>query len=99
MTTNYADVVPLPDQKHNLVLGQDAGGHRFYLDDRPVHAGTALELLVGPDTWMLGRFETVWTTAGGVLPIFCIVLPSRPGWFEGCAADIRLPPSACLRWP
>ena len=28
-----------------MIEGSDAGGRRWFLDDRPVHAGTGLELL------------------------------------------------------
>ena len=44
-----------------LVLGSDAGGRRFFLEDRPVHAGSGLELrLPGNDLgerWARVRFE------------------------------------------
>lgn len=51
----------------HLVLGNDAGGRRWFLDDRPVHAGSGLELrLPGNDLgerWARVRFEMTFPPA------------------------------------
>lgn len=51
----------------HLVLGNDAGGCRWFLDDRPVHAGSGLELrLPGNDLgerWARVRFEMTFPPA------------------------------------
>lgn len=35
---------------------EDASGYRHYLDGRPVHAGTIVEILTD-DGWVTGRYE------------------------------------------
>ncbi|MBK8002316.1 MAG: hypothetical protein IPK15_27405 [Verrucomicrobia bacterium] len=43
----------------NLILREEPGGYRHYLDGRPVHCGAQLELHVGgPDgAWLPVRYE------------------------------------------
>jgi hypothetical protein len=40
-----------------LRLVRESGGWRHYLGGTPVHCGTSLELHVGGDRWMAGRYE------------------------------------------
>lgn len=40
-----------------LCLRVDDGGPRFFAGDLALHAGTALDVLVGDGTWLCGRFE------------------------------------------
>lgn len=85
--------------RYHLVHGHDTGGQRFYLAGKPVHAGYELELLAGPDTWLLGRYETAKDQVGNILALFIVLLPAMPGATEGSLLELRLPPAACLRWP
>lgn len=64
----------------NLVLGDDGGGHRHFLDGKPVRCGTQLRLFVGgkaDDQWRWARYEAnlgdrvsviLYTTFGIVIP-------------------------------
>lgn len=42
---------------HHLVEGKDAGGRRYFLDGRAVHAGDALDLRLPGDRWASVTFE------------------------------------------
>lgn len=43
----------------NLLLAEDGGGWRHFLDDKPVSCGTQLRLRVNkrPETWVWARYE------------------------------------------
>lgn len=71
-----------------LELREDAGGPRHFLDGKPVHAGTGLELMLEDENWLQGRFET-----SGHKPFFCFGV-------KGTAEEMsaRLPEGAILRW-
>lgn len=62
-----------------LMRGADAGGVRYFLDGRPVHAGTGLELrlpeaTLGP-VWATVRFETMpVTNSSDLLPVLYLYL-------------------------
>ncbi len=70
-----------------LVLGEDGGGARYFLDGRPVHAGDLVEVCWS-DVWHPVRFE--WT---GLL--------DDPVRFYVADRDVsgRLPAHVELRWP
>ena len=40
-----------------LELQVEAGGLRYYLSGKPIHAGELLELLLDDGRWVLGRYE------------------------------------------
>ena len=81
-----------------FVLGQDAGGLRHFLGGRPVHAGTALELRLPDDEWVVVRYEWSWDVA--VRPRAYLALGAR-GEELGYApvVEFSLPQGAELRWP
>lgn len=45
------------EEGHPLVFGRDHGGFRHFLDGKPVHCGTGLELLLHGDRWAWVRYE------------------------------------------
>lgn len=85
--------------RHHLVRGHDAGGQRFFLAGRPVHAGYWLELLVDADIWLGGRYETARDKDDNIQALFCVLLPHSPASTLGAFIELKLPPTACLRWP
>lgn len=52
-----------------LVKGRDDGGERYYLNDRPVHCGDALELRLPGDRWTRVRYEMSFSSAGAFEPV------------------------------
>jgi len=83
-----------------LIEAADAGGRRHFLDGRPVHAGTTLELLLADGHWMTGRYE--WSFAAGEPPTLHVMLggpaeAERQG--ELPVVSFTVPPRAVLRWP
>lgn len=83
-----------------LTLSEDGGGRRWFLFGEPVHAGTALELRLAGDRWVLGRFET---GNGTRLPHFYLRLwNARENEEDYCGApqvSFEIPSGAVLRWP
>lgn len=87
-----------------LELRQESSGLRYYLDGRPVHAGTFLELRLYPDavvndhhvavgpSWLIGRYE--WNCRPGTRPIFFFTVADG---LTGISAT--LPDGAICRWP
>jgi hypothetical protein len=55
-----------------LIEAADAGGRRHYLDGRPVHAGTTLELLLPDGDWLTGHYE--WGYVAGEAPTLHVAL-------------------------
>jgi hypothetical protein len=96
----FEHMAPLvdPDPDSVLLLGTDAGGLRHFLAGQPVHAGTALELRLPDDRWILVRYEWSWDTA--VRPRAYLALGGR-GEALGYAELVAfpLPERAELRWP
>lgn len=94
-----------------LRLGQDDGGRRYFLDGRPIHAGSGLELLLPSGQWVAGRFE--WSYREGKRPVLCLYLGGEweqhpdPEPLEGggerywipLEAELPIPEKATLRWP
>ena len=80
----------MDDIGDHLELRVEAGGLRYYLAGKPIHAGGLLELLLDNGSWALGRFE--WTYRKDDRPRFYVDTKS------GDAFDLR-PQSARLRWP
>jgi hypothetical protein len=83
-----------------LIEAADPGGRRHFLDGRPVHAGTTLELLLAGGQWLRGRSE--WSYAAGQSPTFHVALGGPAGaerQGELPVVSFRLPPRAVLRWP
>jgi hypothetical protein len=89
-------VDPHPDSV--LVLSSDAGGLCHFLAGQPVHAGTALELRLPEDRWVVVRYEWTWDLAER--PRAHLALGGRGealGYAELVA--FALPERAELRWP
>jgi len=83
-----------------LIEAPGAGGRRHYLGGRPVHAGTALELLLADGHWLRGRYE--WSFVPGELPTLHVWLggpaeAQRQGDVPSVA--FTMPARAVLRWP
>lgn len=83
-----------------LIEASDAGGRRHFLDGRPVHAGTTLELLMPDGHWLSGRYE--WNFVAGEAPTLDLALggpaeAQRQG--EVPVVSFPLPARAVLRWP
>lgn len=57
----------------SLIAGRDEGGVRWFLDDRPVHCGTVLELRLpergGEPVWTSVRFEMEFPAGGSTRPL------------------------------
>ncbi len=88
-----------PDPARILGLGRDAGGLRHFLDRRPVHAGTVLELRLLDDVWVRVRYEWNWDV--DQLPRAYLALGGRGeelGYTPG-SVSFPLPATAELRWP
>jgi hypothetical protein len=87
-----------PDPDSVLVLGEDAGDLRHFLADRPVHAGTYLELRLPDDRWVVVRYEWNWDT--NVRPRAHLALGGR-GEALGYVpvVEFSLPENAEVRWP
>jgi hypothetical protein len=87
-----------PDPSSILVLGADAGGPRHFLAGQPVHAGTALELRLPGDRWIVVRYEWSWDVAAR--PRAYLALGGR-GERLGYAEQVEfsIPERAELRWP
>jgi hypothetical protein len=87
-----------PDPSSVLVLGTDAGGLRHFLAGQSVHAGTALELRLPDERWVVIRYEWNWDPA--VRPLAYLALGGR-GEEMGYApvVEFSLPERAELRWP
>jgi hypothetical protein len=73
-----------------LELRTEAGGLRYYLAGKPIHAGELLELLLDDGRWMLGRYE--WNYRKEDSPWFYLDTES------GKAVDLNTERSL-LRWP
>lgn len=83
-----------------LILGSDAGGQRHFLDGRPVHAGTRLELLLDDGHWAPIRLE--WSLNRPDEPDAYLGLGVPAGareLGEYLPVKFTLPPGAILRWP
>ena len=66
------------------------GGLRYYLAEKPIHAGEMLEMLLDDGSWALGRFE--WTYRKEEWPWFYVDTES------GDTIDLN-PERSRLRWP
>jgi hypothetical protein len=83
----------------HLELRTEPSGPRHYLDAKPVHAGSGLQLLLVPDFWVPGRYE--WSFRWEDRPLLYVQLGGRGGGHSGRAPllEVRLPEEALLRWP
>lgn len=79
---------PPPGAGFPLVLGEDGGGQRHFLDGERVCAGELL-WLEAPDGWIAVRYESRWP-GGRLLGVLYGLTP------DGTAADI--PPDARFAW-
>ncbi len=95
----------MQDPRHHmprsqLELREEPDGLRYYLDDRPIHAGAGLEMLFAGDVWLEGRYEWNYDRENRPLLYF-----NLGGPWEGdpekapIEVVIRIPPEAILRWP
>ena len=89
----------------------EPGGPRHYLEDRPVHAGDTLSLLLEHGRWVEGRYE--WTFKEADPPMFMLALGELPErtreqleaeeeqgiYRRPPLVELTLPPRAVLRWP
>ena len=60
VTGGEDQVAGAPDsavKRDRLVLGEDGGGPRHFLDGRPVSCGSGLEMKVPGDKWVRVRYE------------------------------------------
>ena len=84
-----------------LELGKDAGGARWFLSGRPVHAGAAVDLQMHDGVWLSGRLEFDWNE-GKPVPLF-FTFTRNPAAQEArvFASEVSfvLPKQAVLRWP
>lgn len=83
------DTTPMPG---NLEVVPESSGLRHFLDGRPVHAGTMLELQLPGGVWALGRYE--WSFQRDDGPLLYLELSGT-----AATAPAALPPGAVLRWP
>jgi len=101
---DHVDPLTLPPAAQRLERRRDAGGWRDYLDARPVHCGTPIELALPDGTWWAGRYEMGWYAAeGGPVAEFYGCL-GGPAWANGVSDDIAqvhfpIPAGAAVRWP
>jgi len=72
-----------------LIEDHDDGGRRYYLEDRPIHCGTLLEVYL-QGGWLTVRFEM----DAQQFPVYSLRLGE--GWDQ---VSMRLPDTAELRWP
>lgn len=65
--------------ENKITLGRDAGGRRHFLNNKPLHCGTIVEIFVfgekiGEGQWLAGRFElhgdrpTIMLSCGELFP-------------------------------
>ena len=80
----------MDENGERLDLRLEAGGLRYYLDGKPIHAGDLLELLLDDGSWALGRYE--WNYRKEDPPWFYVHTES------GDCIDLN-PKSSQLRWP
>ena len=80
----------LPSEPGPLWLGEDGGGLRHYLGERPIHAGTGLELLAADGRWVRGIYE--WDFVFGHAPRLVV----EEVWGQH---TVTLLPDDVLRWP
>lgn len=73
-----------------MELRTEAGGLRYCLSGKPIHAGELLELLLDDGAWALGRYE--WNYRRDECPWFYLDNES------GKVVDLN-PSKAVLRWP
>jgi hypothetical protein len=83
-----------------LIEGESPGGRRHFLDGRPVHAGTGLDLLLPDGRWQRVRYK--WGFASEQTPRVYMQL-GGPAAAERLDAapqvSFDLRPRAVLRWP
>jgi hypothetical protein len=79
----------------HLELRDGADGYRHYLGARGVHCGDSLDLLLGNNEWLRGRYEIKYTTVGKV-PKFHFYVAHGDVCRE---VSIELLPESLLRWP
>ncbi len=84
-----------------LILANDAGGPRHFLDGRAVHAGATLELLLEDGRWLEVRYQWSWHSL--VPPTAHIALGVPAGTrtllsVDPPAATFELAARAILRW-
>jgi len=96
---HYAPILG-SDPAQLLILGRDEGGARHFLDGRPVHAGTLLELLLPDGRWQPISYEWSWEAERpptGTLALGAPAAAEQLG--EHPVVSFALPATAILRWP
>ncbi len=56
--------------KNQIVLCEEPSGPRHYLDEKPIHAGSLIEVFSEAHGWRLARYE--WSFVRARPPIACI---------------------------
>ena len=83
-----------------LILGSSDGGQRHYLNGRPVHAGTSLELLMPDGSWLRIRYEWGFSEQHPPRAYAAIGMPQAAEKIqEPSLIEFELPRDAILRWP
>ncbi len=83
-----------------LELRQESGGPRLYLGDDGLHAGVGLELELGADVWIAGRYEYSISDTGKLRPLLFVGYAcGHPSRECGCELAIGLPENASVRRP
>ena len=73
----------------HLVLTEDVGGQRHFLDERPVHCGDFLFLRLRDGNWLAGRYEASLRGGNPRAMLFTANIPE----------PILLNGTSELRWP
>lgn len=96
---HYAPILGY-DPTQLLVLGRDEGGARHFLNGRPVHAGSLLELLLAGGHWQPVTYEWSWQPEQPPTATLTLAAPpAAEGLGEHPTATFALPSTAILRWP
>jgi len=88
-----------------LVLRQDDGGWRHFLDGEPIHCGRGIEVRLRDGTWLRGAYEASWRdgkpNAVLVFSVYCagLKVDRELGADGSVTAEMRLYDSMLFRWP
>lgn len=81
-------------------MGRTEGGPRHFLDGRPVHAGTTLELMLADGRWVRIRYEWGWQADAPPTAHLPLGIPeSAEKLADPTSVSFDLPARAILRWP
>jgi hypothetical protein len=88
-------------EPHTMMIeGESPGGRRHFLDGRPVHAGTTLDLLLPDGHWQRVRYEWSFTRETPPRAYLQLGGPAAAERLDAAPqVSFELPPRAVLRWP